>query len=396
MKPNIAKISLSGLMALALSVPAFAADNFSLKGSIPGLSDSLKVVLNDVEDPNGEIREIGSAVVSNGAFELAGELKSPTVCEFSVLKYVPARQEFMRTFSTRIIAEPGAMTLTSELPFDSLRNVSDDERHVRVTGSEAHSQFDRYVAAVMDAELKERDASYLSAKKYFDSNGNEDTIVKYDAIKNAAKADLLKAQREFIAAHPDYNYSAYLVQRELEKVFTYSADEINAMADLVKACPDTARTSTVEKRRKFALKYALGRQCPEFEVTHTDGKTSPFASLLTPGKYTFIDFWASWCGPCRSAIPHVRELNSKYADRLNVFSISVDETEEPWRKAMDEEKMEWMQLHLDAGDQITKGAQAFFITTIPRLVLLNDKGEVICSTNMPREITACIEAELGK
>lgn len=396
MKPNIAKILLSGLMALTLSVPTFAADNFSLKGSIPGLSDSLKVVLNDVEDPNGEIRRIGSAVVSNGVFELAGELKSPTVCELSVLKYVPARQEFMRSFSTRVIAEPGSMTLTSELPFDSLRNVRDDERYVRVTGSEAHSQFDLYVAAVMDVELKERDASYLSAEKYFDSNGNEDTIVKYDAVKKVAKAELLKAQREFIAAHPEYNYCAYLTQRELEKPFAYTAEEINAMADLVKACPDTARTATVEKRRRFALKYAMKRQCPEFEVTHVDGSAVPFTSLLTPGKYAFIDFWASWCGPCRSAIPHVRELYGKYSGKLDVFSISVDETEAPWRKALEKEQMEWTQLHLATKDQMSKGAQAFFITSIPRLILLNDRGEVICSTNMPAEVSACLEREFGE
>lgn len=390
------KTSLSGLMALTLSASLSAQTNFSLKGSIPGMPDSLRVVLTDVEDPNGDVRTVGSALVRNGGFEITGELKAPAVCRLSVQRYVPSQQEFRTAFSARVMAEPGTMSLTCALPFDSLREARDIERHISIDGSRSHSQFDRYIEALMDTELKEKAASYLSAEKYFASHANEDTVIKYDAIKNAAKAELLKAQREFIAAHPDYNYCAYLTQRELEKPFVYTADQINAMADLVKACPDTARTATVEKRRNFALKYALRRQCPEFDVTRVDGIAAPFASLVTPGKYTFIDFWASWCGPCRAAIPHVSEMNKKYADRLNVFSISLDETEEPWRKAMDEEKMEWTQLHLAAGDQMSKGAQAFFITSIPRLILLNDKGEVICSTNLPREIDACLAQEFGE
>lgn len=393
MQLNLLKTSLSGLMALTLSVSVSAQENFSLKGSIPGMADSLKVVLNDIEDPNGDVRNVATAFISDGAFVLTGDLKAPTMCNLSVRRYIPDRDEYMPVFSTRVMAEPGTMSLTCALPFDSLREARDIERHISIDGSRSHSQFDSYIAALMDTELKEKAASYLSASKYFASNGNEDTIAKYDAIKNGAKAELLKAQQEFIAAHPDYNYCAYLTQRELEKPFAYTADQINAMADLVKACPDTARTATVEKRRNFALKYALRRQCPEFDVTRVDGIAAPFASLVTPGKYTFIDFWASWCGPCRAAIPHVREMNKKYADRLNVFSISLDETEEPWRKAMDEEKMEWTQLHLAAGDQRSKGMQAFFINAIPRLILLNDKGEVICSTNLPREIDACLAQE---
>lgn len=393
MQLNLLKTSLSGLMALTLSASLSAQTNFSLKGSIPGMPDSLRVVLTDVEDPNGDFRTVATSFVSNGAFELKGDLKAPAMCNLYVQRYVPSRDEYATSFSTRVMAEPGAMTLTSALPLDSLLKVRDTERHVKVDGSRSHAQFDRYIEALMDTELKEKAASYLSAEKYFSSHGNEDTVAKYDAIKNAAKAELLKAQREFIAAHPDYNYCAYLTQRELEKPFVYTSDQINAMADLVKVCPDTARTSAVEKRRNFALRYALRRQCPEFDVTHVDGSAAPFASLMTPGKYTFIDFWASWCGPCRAAIPHVREMNKKYADRLNVFSVSLDDTEEPWRKAMDEEKMEWTQLHLAAGDQRSKGMQAFFINAIPRLILLNDKGEVICSTNLPREIDACLAQE---
>ena len=102
------------------------------------------------------------------------------------------------------------------------------------------------------------------------------------------------------------------------------------------------------------------------------------------------------CGPCRSAIPHVKELHEKYGDKLDVFSVSVDENEKAWRKAMEKEQMAWQQFHLSGKDQLGKGVQAFFITTIPRLVLLDDKGDVICSTNSPDEVSDMLMSLLGE
>ncbi len=395
MNMNLIKMSLSGLMALTLSIGAQGATGFSLSGSLQGMPDSVKVVLFNIEDPNGDVKKVAETMASGGSFNLAGDVKSPAMCKLAFQRFSPKRGEYLTVFSTRVMADNAPMTFSTPLSFDSLANVRPIETVVNIKGSKAADEFAEYIAQVSPAERRESDASYLSAQKYFDSNGNEDTVAKYDVFKNQALADLLAEQRRFIAAHPDYNISAYLTQKELEKQFVYTADEINAMADLVKACPDTARTSTVERRRTFAQRYALESPCADFEVTHVDGKVAPFSSLRTPGKYTFIDFWASWCGPCRAAIPHVRELYKKYADKLDIYSISVDETEGPWRKAMEKEQMEWPQLHLSE-EQMGPAANAFFLNTIPRLILLDDQGRVVCSTNLPRELSAALTRHLGE
>lgn len=387
---------MSGLMALTLSVGAYADGAFSLSGSIKGLPDSLKVVITDIEDPNGKRPVLAEAMTASGSFLLNGDIKSPRMCSLSFKRYSAKAGEYRTVFSSRLMADACPMSLSSGLAYDSLRNVRTVERHLQVKGSEIHDQFAEYIARISDAEEREREASYQSAHKYFETNDNPDTMAVYDAAKKRAEADLLAAQREFVAAHPSYNISAYLTQRELEKLFAYTADEIDDMAGLVSVCPDTARVATVERRKGHAKRYALKRQCPDFELTHADGKVTNFASLITPGRYAFIDFWASWCGPCRAAIPHVRELHQKYAGKLDVFSVSVDETEAPWRKAMEKEKMEWAQYRLDGEKQMGEGARAFFITSIPRLILLDDKGRVICSTNSPEEISSVLAAHLGE
>lgn len=64
--------------------------------------------------------------------------------------------------------------------------------------------------------------------------------------------------------------------------------------------------------------------------------------IIVPGKYNFIDFWASWCGPCRAAIPSVKQLQQKLGDKLNIISISVDKKRQDWERAMEVEKMTFL------------------------------------------------------
>lgn len=393
-KSDFFKYSFIGLLTMAVSAPAAGQRGFTMTGSVDAMPDSIKVVLSDVEDPNGDVVKLAEAFSSAGKFSLKGSVKTPKMCRLS-FRRKNAQGDYHNVFSVPLMAENTALTLSSPVGFDSLLKVTLPERIMDISGGKIQTEFKDYVKASADAQLKAKKMSSLEAKKYFDTNADEDTVAKYSRLTDDAEARFAAVRDRFIKEHPAYNISAYLTQKELEKQFVYTADEINAMADLVKACPDTARTSTIERRRAFALKYALKAPCPAFEVTRPDGTAVAFTSLTTPGKYTFIDFWASWCGPCRAAIPHVRELYKKYGDRLDVFSVSGDDNEKAWRKAMDEEKMEWSQFILK-DEQMQKAADAFFLSTIPRLILLDPEGRVICSTNKPAAVTDCLEKHLGK
>lgn len=393
---NYSKLVLSGLMTLAMCVPAVAQNQFSLSGKIEGMPDSIRIKLIDVEDPNENFVELAQTNPKGGVFELKGEVKSPKMCKLSFQKYNSSDEQYRSVISIPMMVDPSDLTLNVPSDFNSLQNMRDRDYAVTLSGSKIADQYNEYKNFVKDAEKKMKNASYLRASKYFESNNNPDTVKKYETLKGIAVKEFEDRKNAFIAAHPDYNISAYEVQRELENIFKYNTAEIDAMADLVKVCPDTARVNIVEKRRNFAHKYELGMNCPDFKATTPEGEIVDFKSKLTPGKYTFIDFWASWCGPCRAAIPHVKELHQKYGDRLDVYSVSVDENEKAWRKAMEKEQMAWQQFHLKGDEQLGNGAKAFFITTIPRLVLLDDKGSVICSTNSPEEISEVLVARLGE
>ncbi|MDR2448394.1 MAG: AhpC/TSA family protein [Prevotellaceae bacterium] len=117
-----------------------------------------------------------------------------------------------------------------------------------------------------------------------------------------------------------------------------------------------------------------GKPLPAFTLVGKDNKETTVASLSAGKKYILIDFWASWCGPCRREIPNLKNLYKKYAPKgFEIISISTDKKAADWEKALKEEKLAWPN-YLD-----TKGEanDACRVKTIPAMFLIDDKGIVV-------------------
>lgn len=123
-------------------------------------------------------------------------------------------------------------------------------------------------------------------------------------------------------------------------------------------------------------KTAAGKPVPDFIMTDPSGRKFSMASLK--GATVVLDFWASWCAPCRAYIPKMRELYNKYRDRNVVFvAVSFDEKDDEWRKAMSELNMEWMQGLVDGGFKDGSPVKKLFgITSIPHVVVVGPDGNV--------------------
>lgn len=370
-----------------------APDTYTLTGSVNGLPDSTRVVLVNKEAPDG-MRILGDTIIGGeGAFVFTGRLASPKMCALSFQSYNVRREGYMTMASVTFMLENGNTTFTVTEPFDSLRNSYQPELLADIKGGEAQSRYMEYFNALAGKELASRKAGYLEASKWFESNDNPDTMKIYRTLTLEAEKAYADADMDFIKSHPAYGISAYKVWEKLADTYSRTSDELQEMADIVSVCPDTARLNSIGRRLEFSKKHALGMPAKEFRMATLAGDTVNFAEMIVPGKYNFVDFWASWCGPCRAAIPHVKELQQTYGDRLGIMSISCDTDESAWRKAMDDEKMSWPQYYL--GEKLLQpAADTYLLSTIPRLLLFDDNGVLVLSTNLPDEVSAYLEKNL--
>lgn len=129
---------------------------------------------------------------------------------------------------------------------------------------------------------------------------------------------------------------------------------------------------TQKKRQEMDAKIKIGERFPDAKVKDNAGEMKLLSDYVGKGKYVLIDFWASWCGPCRHEMPNVKAAYEKYASKgFEVISISTDQKLKPWRAAIEELGMNWIQLlDVDAAD-------IYGIYAIPRTFLVDPAGIVI-------------------
>jgi thiol-disulfide isomerase/thioredoxin len=127
--------------------------------------------------------------------------------------------------------------------------------------------------------------------------------------------------------------------------------------------------------------FARGKLVPDFEELRTDGKKKMKLSDLQ-GQVVLLDFWASWCGPCRAENPNVVRAYQKYKDAgFTIMSVSLDSNKEKWLAAIANDQLSWPNHVSDLGGWNSKVAKLYGVQSIPFTVLLDKEGKVI-ATNL--------------
>jgi len=218
-----------------------------------------------------------------------------------------------------------------------------------------------------------------------------------DSISKLKRADRWKWIEDYVAKKPSAAAGTYFLSEFLKFDTETTLEQHDA---LMGKFTDNARNSAeyMAMAKSIALKKALlpGNIAPDFTLLKPDGKPLTLSSMR--GKYVLIDFWASWCKPCRAAIPHWKEVYSKYKDKgFEIIAVSSDQDQTSWKKAMEQEQMAWPQVVDDFPEKYkpSRIGDMYQIRFIPFYILLDKRGMILAATADHQEIDDTLIALLG-
>ena len=368
-----------------------AAGGFTITGKIPGLKVGSDVRL--VSREMGRGGELASVkVTSEGVFQLDGNVESPTLCEIRLDS--PEENSIGRVVSLMVENLPmtvSAVHIDSVPPgFYAGTAGKYQERNVTVTGGNAQKEFEEYKDAMFDSEVAAKQAHYDLYWAEDRKERSKESEKKLAEVFEVAQNNEEAARAAFIKAHPAYSISGYCMLENLSTPFAFTSAQLDEIETSVKGMSDAARLAQLGQAIANSRKFTRESMFTDFVVLDTIGAERKLSEFAGKGKYVMVDFWASWCGPCRAAIPHVRELYKKYGDRLEILAVSLDSAEKPWRKAMDDEKMDWTQLWADK-ERVSAVQTAYQIGGIPFMLLIDPQGRIVHAGHSPAAVTAALE-----
>jgi thiol-disulfide isomerase/thioredoxin len=152
----------------------------------------------------------------------------------------------------------------------------------------------------------------------------------------------------------------------------------------------------INQQLSYIRANLLDVPAPEIVAADTSGLKNIALSSLK-GKYVLLDFWASWCGPCRKENPNVVALYQKYKSKgFDVFSVSLDQDKGRWIQAIQNDKLDWASHVSDLKGWASEAGRTYGVTGIPMTLLLDKEGNIIARNLRGEQLTARLKELLGE
>ncbi len=346
-------------------------DGYVLTGNVPEGWEGRRVELlvSDVNTPY----VADSAVISGGKFQLKGKFAISRYCK--VMIYLdPSRQNPSLVYQCPVYLD--SMDVRIDCGY------SGDLPEFQVTGSSvAQQEYEAYRNACRNLE-RQLELGLLGSQYREAQYVKEDETRAMELAREMTerKRQLRSFRMQYIKDHPDSPVSFYVARELCERQSALGLEEMEQLWSVFPAGLQSSEPGKDFRDLFRQKKVFLGQPFLDMELATPEGEIKKISDYVIPGHYTLLEFWASWCTPCREEIPYMKEAYAKYHSRgFDIVSVSIDVDPEAWKKALAQEQMPWIQLQdWNARKYPEKSVfRAYEGGGVPYSIMLDDEGKVI-------------------
>ncbi len=325
---------------------------YNINAEFTGQTDQEYILLQLVKD--GELETVDSVQLVDSKVQFQGVLESPQM----VYLKVGASRKVVNFFGEN-------SDISVQVNLDDLENAV-------ITGSKVHDEFIAFKDFM--SPIDERDQKLR--EDYREASMNDDQE-KMEELR-AESENIYNDQQEMLYKYIEDKKSSYMAPFVIRRYLVYELDE-NELDSLLQNLDPAIHNSLdyirLNDRVETLKRVAIGKEATDFVLNDPEG--NPIALSSFRGKVLLVDFWASWCGPCRRENPNVVKLYNDYRDKgFEILGVSLDESHDKWIGAIEADELTWPHVS-DLEGWGGSAGKLYGINSIPATVLLDREGVIV-------------------
>ncbi|QEC44791.1 TlpA disulfide reductase family protein [Pseudobacter ginsenosidimutans] len=368
---------------------------YSIEGNIKGVDTGL-VKLTSYDDETRTSKVLDSVPLTNGVFHIKGTIPGPEMASITIGEGNWGLSFFLENSNITIKADTTGAEHYDYVAYGGAKGAV--LKDFTITGS---ANQDQLMAFQNNPGLKQYETIQAELGKAYQNAPNKEEGYKIkeqlDSIGDLSMAARKRIIDSFAVASPATAASVYLLYDyyRFNEAMT-AADLESAISKYSGPAQSTVYFKSLLKNLEKKKGLLPGKPAPDFTLLKRDSSQFTLSSLR--GKYVMLDFWASWCVPCRKAIPHWKEAYAKYQPKgFEIVGITNDSRWSDWFKALDEEKMPWLQVADEFPEKFmpSRVGTMYMTPYLPCYILLDKEGKIILHNPSKEELDAKLKELMG-